>query len=85
MSMASPNAWAYHCGGPFATANLQLKLDVLSAAVDAGSLAPNAEIGMIVRTGKWSANNVLNTCVTAETTDALTTSVPTWGFASKPQ
>ncbi len=71
MSMASPYAWADHCGGPFATAYLQLKPAVLSAAVDAGSLAPNAEIGMIVRIGKWSANNVRNTCVTAETTDCV--------------
>ena len=84
-SIASPYAWADHCGGPFATAYRQLKDDVLSAAVDAGSLAPNAEIGIIVRIGKWSANNVRKTCVIAGTTDAATTSVPMCGFASNPQ
>jgi hypothetical protein len=58
---------------------------VLSAAVDAESLAPNAETGIIVRIGKCSANNVRKTCVIAGTTDAAITTVPMCGFESNPQ
>ena len=83
--MASPYACADHCGGPFATAYRQLKAAVLSAAVDAESLPPNAATGIIVRIGKCSAYNVRNTCVIAGTTEAAITSVPMCGFESKPQ
>jgi hypothetical protein len=84
-SMALPKACADHWGGPAATAYRQLNADVLSTAIDASSLPPNSEVGRIERIGNRSSNNVRKTRVMAGTTVELTTSVPVWTAASKPQ
>jgi len=62
-----------------------LNADVLSTAIDASSLPPNSETGLMLRMGKRSLYSVVKTVTTAEVTAALTTSVPVCGAPSKPQ
>ena len=50
-SIASPYACTDQRGGPGATASRQLNAEVLSAAIDAGSLPPNAATGSMRRIG----------------------------------
>jgi hypothetical protein len=84
-SIACPYACADHRGGPGATALRQLNAEVLSAAIDAGSLPPYASTGCIRRIGNRASYKRWNTVITESATDALTIMVPECGAASKPQ
>src|ERR1700728_3868591 len=84
-SIASPYACTDHCGGPGATASRQLKPDVSSAAAAALSSPPYSDSGIISWIGNRSAYNVAKTSITEDTTDVLTTIVPTCAWSSKPQ
>src|SRR5215510_3653943 len=84
-SIASPNAWTDQYAGPFGTALRQLKPDVLSAAIEAGSLPPYASSGCMCRIGNRCRYRLSKTFNTSGTTDVLTTIVPVCGWPSKPQ
>src|SRR3954468_21804306 len=85
MSIASPNACIDQVFGPLDTAARQLNPEVLSAAIDLLSSPPHAAIGTICRVGKCAADIWRNAAATADTTRALTTSVPVCAVWSKPQ
>ena len=72
--------------GPDATASRQLNAEVLSAAIDAGSLPPNASTGSMRRIGNRSVvQRGEHRRAPRSTTAAFTIIVPVCGRPSKPQ
>src|SRR5262245_7716113 len=83
--MAWPSACPDQDGGPVVTAIRQLNADVLSASIEASSLAPYLSTGSIARIGNRCANNDEKTLATASVTSACTINEPLCTWPSNPQ